>query len=451
MKIGASVIFSLRTVYAHSRKLLLAEKLRAEFAARGFPDRDGVPLSPGEAVNRLAYIALPCGDNRLFPLGLVQSIGVELGFQGNAAVFAVMNAALAGLVQIIAGVELNAGAVGIDGHTAAGFRVRQGGAGVAEDLKIVVVAPLQVQGLVVSVQVPGDGLGNPEIHGRVCYRALFSGWDVLRIVGAEVPGGHGQNLMDSLFGMLLTGQIEIAVVGHIEDGLPVAAAFIADVQASLSVQTVGHPDMGSAREALVAVGAFQGKRDGILLQICQGPQPHIVGVGAGVEVVLSLVGGQNTDFSVQREAGAGNSVGIAAYGGPQKAIIVHIGLGIVIAQNHVLNRAGGIRDPQLHQGGTQVCDFGGETAVLDGIQAGFLAAVQIAEFFFHENAPFYFLPGTVGIMLRPYNFIVLYSFRNYNAFFWPDGQFGNIPVGIAFWGHPVDFRIIPRQKRNHNI
>ena len=89
----------------------------------------------------------------------------------------------------------------------------------------------------------------------------------------------------------------------------------------------------------------------------------------------------------------------------------------------------------------------GEIAVINTC----VAAVQIAEFLFHENAPFYFLPGTVGIMLRPCNFIVLYSFRNYNAFFWPDGQFGNIPVGIALWGHPVDFRIIPRQKRNHNI
>ena len=85
----------------------------------------------------------------------------------------------------------DARAVRVDGHAAAGFRVRQGSAGAAEDLEIVVVAALQTQRLVVRIQVPGDGLGHPEVHGGVCYRTLLAGGDVFRVVRAEVPGGHG--------------------------------------------------------------------------------------------------------------------------------------------------------------------------------------------------------------------------------------------------------------------
>ena len=63
-------------------------------------------------------------------------------------------------------VQLNARAVGADAHAPAGDRVRQGGAGIAEDLPVVVVAALKLQRLVVRADVLPDGLLGPEIERR---------------------------------------------------------------------------------------------------------------------------------------------------------------------------------------------------------------------------------------------------------------------------------------------
>ena len=69
-------------------------------------------------------------DNGLRPVGMVQAVGPELGLQGNAVALAVMNATLAVFVQIIAGVELDAGTVGVNGHGAAGFHILHNGCGI---------------------------------------------------------------------------------------------------------------------------------------------------------------------------------------------------------------------------------------------------------------------------------------------------------------------------------
>ena len=110
-----------------------------------------------ETVDRFAVVLLSGFGNGLGPFGMMQSIGIELGFQGNAAALAVIHAALAGFVQEIACIELNAGAVSMDSHGTAGFWVTQNGTGVAENFKVVVVATLQNQRLVVFTNVTADG------------------------------------------------------------------------------------------------------------------------------------------------------------------------------------------------------------------------------------------------------------------------------------------------------
>ena len=56
----------------------------------------------------------------LGPFGMVDGIGVELGLQRNAGALAVMDTALAGFIQKITSIELNAGAIRMDSHGAAG-------------------------------------------------------------------------------------------------------------------------------------------------------------------------------------------------------------------------------------------------------------------------------------------------------------------------------------------
>lgn len=99
----------------------------------------------------------------LGPLGVVECVGIELGLQSDTAVPAVVDAALAGLVQEIAGIELDAGAIGVDRHGAAGDGVGKIGAGVAKDFEIVVIAALQVQRFIMRSDILTDGLGGAKI------------------------------------------------------------------------------------------------------------------------------------------------------------------------------------------------------------------------------------------------------------------------------------------------
>ena len=86
---------------------------------------------------------LSCLNKGLRPLGMIDRIGIELGFQRYAATMGVLYAAFTRFsAQEIAGVELQTGAICTDGHTPSGFRVGQNGAGIGIDLKIVVITPL---------------------------------------------------------------------------------------------------------------------------------------------------------------------------------------------------------------------------------------------------------------------------------------------------------------------
>ena len=142
-----------------------------------------------------------CGGEGLLPFGVVHGVGVELGFQADAGALAVINAALAVVLQEVAGVELDAVAVGVNAHGPAGGRVMEGGAGVAEDLKVVVKAALEVEGFVVRFDIPANGLGDAEVHGGAVHRAQLAGGDAGVIRYGKEPGGEGQllGILDALF------------------------------------------------------------------------------------------------------------------------------------------------------------------------------------------------------------------------------------------------------------
>ena len=135
-----------------------------------------------------------CGGKGLRPLGMVYSVGVELSLQADAAALAVVDAILAVVFQEVAGVELDTAAVGRNAHGAAGSGVMENGAGVAEDLKIVVKAALQEQRLIVGLNIPANGFGCAEVHGGTVHTAHFAGGDAVGIGYGKGPGGEGQLL-----------------------------------------------------------------------------------------------------------------------------------------------------------------------------------------------------------------------------------------------------------------
>ena len=148
----------------------------------------------------------------LRPVGMVETVGVELGFQGHTGTLTVIDTVLALFIQVIACVNLNTGTVGVHFHGSSGNGIRQHGAGVAENLPVVVEATLQVQRLVIHTNISADGLGTAEIHGGALYTAQFTGGNILGIIGVKEPAGNHQNLIHGGIRLFVTGQIEVAVI-----------------------------------------------------------------------------------------------------------------------------------------------------------------------------------------------------------------------------------------------
>ena len=295
----------------------------------------------------------------LGPFGVVYGVGIELGLQSHTGALTVVYALLAFFVQVIACVELDAGAVGGDSHGSAGDGILQNSAGIAKYLKIMVVASLKDQGLVIHVDILSDGLGLPEVEGGAFHGTQFSRGDVFRIVGGEEPAGDGQKLIHGLLGMLVASQIEIAVVGHIEYGILITDAVIGDSQNTAGLQCVGHMDHRVAGEALIAVGAVHPEADGIFGVLFHLPQADIEAVGAGVEVICVIIDAQRNGFVIQNEAGVFDPVGIASHGCAQKRAAGEIAGCLVKAQHHVRKLTLPVRNEQLDQRGTAVGDAGG--------------------------------------------------------------------------------------------
>ena len=303
-------------------------------------------LFAGEAVNGFAFVDRIGLGNGLGPGRIVEAVGIELGLQGHAAVAAVVYPVFSLVIQVVAGVELNAGAVGVDAQAPAGSGVCQGGTGVAENLPVVIIAALELQSIVIGVQIPGDGLGHPEIHGAAGHVPQLPCGDVLGIVRGKMPGGHGEHLMDCPVRVLVACQVKIAVVGHIKNRILVGLGPVADVEAALAVQSISDPDMGISREALVHVGTFEGERHFGRTLFFQRPQTVLEEVRAGVKVVVVFVGGQGNTLVPQGEFRVPQTVGIPAHGGTQKAAGGNIEVRVIKTQNDVSKVPLGIRYQQ---------------------------------------------------------------------------------------------------------
>ena len=129
---------------------------------------------PAEFVNGFAVVFFACLGERLGPFGVVYGVGIELGLQCDTGALAVMDTALTGFIQVIAGIELDTGAIRVDGHGAAGVRVTQNGTGGTENLEIVVIAALQLQTLIVFSDVPANGPPSGSGPGGLRSRAARS-------------------------------------------------------------------------------------------------------------------------------------------------------------------------------------------------------------------------------------------------------------------------------------
>ena len=341
-------------------------------------------------------------DKGLLPLGVVDGVGIELGLQTHTAAEAVGDSVLALLaLQEVAAVELDTAAIRLHGHGTAGNGIGKHGAGIGVDFKIVVIAVLQLQGEVILPNIPADGLGGTEVHGRAFHLGQLAGGDGVGIGSGEVTGGHTKDLIQRTLRLVMTGQVEVAVVGHIEHGVLVTDAVVDDLQGAGSFQRVGHMDHRVAGVALVAVGAVKAQLNAALGMADHLPEPVFVAIGAAVEAVFAVViDGQLIGLAVHGEGCAADTVGIAAHDGAEVGGAGGIFLGGIEAQDHICHIAGSIGYQQLDDGSAVVRNFRGETAAGDGVQVCLLSVGTLAKKLFHSWLSFD-VKSIAGIFLVP--------------------------------------------------
>ena len=132
-------------------------------------------------------------------------------------------------------------------------------------------------------------------------------------------------------------QVEVAVVGHVDDRELVGLGVVVDAQGAVVREGVDHAHLHGAGESLVAVGAHHGQFEagvggGDYIVDCVLPS-----AGTAVQAIGAVVAGQLYDVPVEGDASVGQPVGVAADDGAEVAEVIlgQIVVGVVKALHHV--------------------------------------------------------------------------------------------------------------------
>ena len=176
---------------------------------------------------------------------LIGGVGVVLRLQAEAVPEAVDRPALAlpAILHKVGGVELEPRTVRFHLHGHAGGGAvspgrRAHGPRLAVDHKVVVVTAAPLQLLEALLYMCADRGGAAQVHGGGLHRLHPSEGDAV-LAGGGVGGAEELDILAQHIPAPLTGQVEIAVVGHTAGGVLVSGGLTADGQGG-TLQGVGH-------------------------------------------------------------------------------------------------------------------------------------------------------------------------------------------------------------------
>ncbi len=277
----------------------------------------------------------------------VHGVGDEARFQAKAAVRAQLPAVLACLdLGAGVGVEHHGGHIGVGPHPAAhvvAVKVRHGLAGLLliQQIKFVVahgavaeVVPAVLHGLADAPEVC-------KVRRRAPHGHEAAVGDALRVPVDPVGRADPQVVVPDVAG---TGEVEVGVVGGVEDGVALGGKLILDGQARKIVEAIPHPGLGAALEA--HGGVVEVVQDHALALDAAGPELLAVVVLRAVEEVLPLVADQLEFLPPDGEFAPLDAVGHAADDAPGPAEVLDA-LAAGAPQAHVAQRAGAV----LHHDG----------------------------------------------------------------------------------------------------
>lgn len=298
---------------------------------------------------------------------MVGGVGKVLCFQTKGPVPRLVHA-----IEMIGGVQLDAGLRGVAGHPAAGFRIEdprrqlQSSAPAIDD-KIVVVA-------LRPADIPdplADGVEGTEVdrkagHGgdlasrdhRGIRRGVLAGLD-LEFVSQDIPVARAR-------------QVEIGVVGQVHHGRPVRLGAVSDEQLVLVIPRVRHGDVQMAGVAFLTIDAAIaefGDGDAALDPRAGTPELRGESLSAAMDMITSLVGGDAHLLALQREPRTVDPIGVAAddRGGGQPPLV---GVHRIATEDDVGRLAAPIRHLDRRDRGPVLRDpHRGTRSVLQGVQA----------------------------------------------------------------------------------
>ncbi len=193
-----------------------------------------------------------------------------------------------------------------------------------------------------------DRPGGGEVERRPAHRLVRPVRDLPLVDRGVGVGVDGEEVAEDVTAAL-AGQVEVGVVGQVDDGGVVRGGAVVDGQLPRRRQGVGDAHVQCAGEALVAVRAVQAQQDAVrdLLGL-----PHPVGeaVRAAVQGDAVAGGGERVVRAVEGDPAAGDPVGVPADGGavvPGRAEYVRQ---LVAAEQELGPDAGPVGGPQGVQG-----------------------------------------------------------------------------------------------------
>ena len=296
-----------------------------------------------------------------------------LGFQAKARAVIVIYTTFTckASVQEVATIKLNAWFFCQHFHQTARGWFEQSGSelearALAVEDKIMVVAQAEFNLLVVRIHPCADGCGLPKVEGRSFHRAKFAGRDEGFVHGSEFIRSNHQ-LMAEDVALAGSFQVEIGVIGQVEDGRLVGRGFVFDEQFVFIVEQVANGSGKVAGVTFLHVFAYPGQFEAqvaIPFDFAGVPEVFVKTRGAAVQGIWIIVDGEAVFLAFDGEFSPGNAVAIAANNGSEVGVFALITRQLVEAKDDIVRYAVFIRDTESGDDAAVIGDFDGHAVVV---------------------------------------------------------------------------------------
>ena len=215
-------------------------------------------LFRGEDVHGAGFERFARAENHGREFGFVGRIGIVLRFEAEAAV-----------IEMVAGVKLDAGLVGAEGHDAAGFWIfdasgffhgTRGARPSGIDDEVMVVA---VQLRFELIDAFADACWFREVQWSAFDAGEFAGGNEAVVRGSVL---RGVELKDVIENVALAREVKVGVVGEVDDGGFVGGGFVIDAEFVLVGEGVGDFRGEGPRIILFAIFADVSELNGRFVQ-----------------------------------------------------------------------------------------------------------------------------------------------------------------------------------------